>query len=168
MPIVSLSMRTSAYAENTDDIPVVLLTLTHPQISSPLLLSSDPTLRLTTEPLSYGTISKGLTYQWVIMSVHVPDDSRDSPPRAQLVLDNVEYSAVPIFNSMTTYATISMSLVMASRPDFIERHWSGLNVVDVTVDADKVSLSISREPFTREPFPSDRMTRSRFPGLWHG
>ena len=164
----TISFRSAAYSEHLSDTPAVLVKITHPSLTSPVYLSSDASQRISTDPLVYGTISNGFTYLFVLMSVNIPDDSRDTPPRTQLVLENVEADIVAVVRSMNSLAAVELSLIMAARPNVIEAHYSGLNIVKATYDAEKVTLDISREPFTHEPWPSDRMSRSRFPALWHG
>ncbi len=167
MPIISLTMRTSAYAEQTDAVAVVLAKITHPNLVAPVYLSSDPTQRLLTDPLVYGTISNGIQYLFVLMTAIIPDEHREGPPKTQLVLENVESDMAKVIRSFTSYASVDLSVVMASNPNFVERSFTNMQIVKASYDADRVTLDISREPFTQEPWPSARMTRARFPGLWH-
>lgn len=171
MPLVSLSMRASAYAEETPDVAIVLVTITHPSLAAPVYLSSDPTQRLSVDPLAYGTISNGVTYQFVLMSAIVPGDGNDTSSKAQLELENVESDMVKVMRSFTDYATVDFKLVMASNPDFVERHFPDRRIAKATATAEKVTLDIIRWPIEMESimesWPSGRQTRSRFPGLWH-
>ena len=168
-------MRASAYAEASSNDAIVLVTIAHPNLSAPVYLSSHPTQRLTTDPLTYGTITGPLNnqviYQFVLMSAVVPGDSNDAGSKAQLVLENVESDMVKVIRSFTDYATVDFKLVMASNPNFVERHFPDRRIAKATCDASKVTLDIIRWPIEMdsimEAWPSMRMTRSRFPGLWH-
>jgi hypothetical protein len=147
------------------DVPIVLAKIEHPQLDDPILLSSDPTERLTTDPLVYGTISNGDQYLFALMSANYPDDEQGTPPSTQLVFENVTSDFVRELRSVQERGTVALSLVMASAPDVIEEQFSGLKIVSASYDANRVTLDITREPVTAEPLPAQRMTKARFPGL---
>jgi hypothetical protein len=165
MPSHSMSLRRAAFGEQTGEVPVVLATITHPDLVAPVRLSSDPTVRLSVEPLRYGTISNGETYEFVMMSAVLPDQIRGQSPRASLVFENVAADSAKILRSITSPARISIDLVLASSPDVVEESDTDLLATRGGYDADRITLDISREPFTAEPWPSGRMTQARFPGL---
>lgn len=170
MPIVSLNMRRSAYEAATPETVAVLATITHSALPAPVRLSTDPTERLRIDPETgwpvYGTVSNGHEYLFVLMSAVLPDEQRTTPPRAQLALDNVDADMVEVVRSFSNYADIDLAIVLVSDPSTIERSYAGMQIVSASYDADRVTLDIGREPFAREPWPYQRMTRSRFPGLW--
>lgn len=51
MTTVSLNFRQSAFAQETGNFPICLLTLTHPSLDAPIRISTDPTVRLTGVPI---------------------------------------------------------------------------------------------------------------------
>lgn len=165
MPSHSLTLREAAFSESTGEVAVVLATITHPDLAAPVRLSSDPTKRLSVEPLKYGTVSNGETYEFVMMNAVLPDQIRGQSPRTALVFENVAADSAKLLRSITSPARISIDLVLASSPDVIEERYSDLMATRGSYDADKITLDISREPFTAEPWPSGRMTQARFPGL---
>ena len=165
MPVLSLSLREALNAERSDEVAVALVTITHPDLDAPVLLSSDPTQRITIDPLVYGTVSNGESYLFVLMSVVIPDDIKGQTPRSQLVLENVTSDMAALCRSFVSPADVRIDIVAASQPDVIERTFLGMRIVKASIDAEHVTLDVTREPFTNEPFPSQRMTRQRFPGL---
>ena len=165
MPEISLTMRRAFNAERTDETAVALVTITHDDLDAPLRLSSDPTQRIASDPLTYGTVSNGETFAFILMSAIVPDESRQSPPKSQLVLENVASDMVALIRSFTTPAQARIDIVAASAPDFIERSFVGMDVRHASYDDARVTIDLSREAFTSEPWPSQHMTKSRFPGL---
>lgn len=165
MPTISLTMRTAMQAERTEEIAVALVTITHPDLDEPVLLSSDPTERLSSDPLIYGTVSRGQRYPFVLVSVVIPDERKGSPPSSQIVLENVASDMVALIRSISTPGQVKIEVVRASEPDQVERTFDGLDIVKASYSAENVTLDVSRELFANEPWPSQRMTRQRFPGL---
>lgn len=165
--LVSLNARAAANAEQTDQIPVMLATIRHPSLLAPVYLSSDPTVRISADPLTYGTRHKGLVFAFVLMSAVLPDDQKDSPPKTTLVFENVDRDMAKVVRSITpgTYASVDLTIVLAGTPDFVEARFTSLRGVRSSYDANQVSFDISREPFTSEPWPAGRITQSRFPGI---
>lgn len=166
MPIYPLSVREPFFEENSAEVEIALFTITHPDLEDPIRLSTDPTERLSVDPLQYGTTSNGETYLYAAMSAYVPDDQKQSPPRTALIIDNVDALYVQLLRSFTTYARADIELVMASDPDFAFQRYRRLSIVAANYDESKVTLEMSREPFTSEPH-GGRMSKEESPGL-HG
>ncbi|MHC2016303.1 hypothetical protein [Methylobacterium sp. CM6247] len=166
--VVSLNARLAANAGNTDQIPVLLVTIRHPSLASPVYLSSDPTARISVEPLVYGTKHAGNDYLFVLVGAVLPDDQRDSPPKTTLTFENVDKDMAAVLRGVTpgTYASVDLEVVLARSPEVTEASFTKLRGVRGSYDAAQVSLDISREPFTSEPMPDGRMTSSRFPSLF--
>ncbi len=51
MAIIPLTVRRAMYAEHSEECEVALVTITHPDLDAPVRVSSDPTERLSVEPL---------------------------------------------------------------------------------------------------------------------
>lgn len=164
--ILSLNARLAAYGEAPADVPVVLVTIDHEELDAPIRLSSDPTVRLSDEPLRYGTISNGEEYDFVLLSVSLPDEEEDTPPAASLVIENVAADMVALVRSVATPLTVDLALVLASAPDALEEHYRWFRSTKISYDAATVSIDLIREPLSTEPWPAQRMTKSRFPGLF--
>jgi hypothetical protein len=166
MAVIPLTVRSAMYAEHSEEVEVALVTITHPDLDAPVLVSSDPTERLGVDPLRYGTTSRGNEYEHVVMSAIVPDDRKGTPPRVALVFENVGFDVVEVAQSFTNPATASIELVLASAPDTVIQAYRGLRIVRCTFDDATATFDLSREPFTSEPF-GGRQTKNFFPGL-HG
>lgn len=169
---VSLNYRLSMDASETDQVEVVLIHITHPELSGPIRLSTDPTSRLSVEPLTYGTRSTWkdsdpLTepFEFVVAAAQMPDDNEDTPPAAQLVFAALDAGLAASLRSTNLPATVSMAVVLASAPDLVEFEIGGLKLVEAGGDAAEITLNLSRDPLTAEPSPFRRMTRTTFPGL---
>lgn len=164
--IISLGTTREFNLEHADHVAIVLVKIDHDDLAEPVYLSTDPTIITSYEPLTYGTISNGITYDFAGMSAVFPDDKEGSPVSAQLALDNVNGVLAPLFRGISSPPVISMSLVMSSDLDFVEESYEGLQTDAVDYDAMVVSLSVSRDPSGAEPLPNRRMVRSAFPALY--
>lgn len=162
---LSLSARTSFNAEHGGEIPIVLVTIEHADLDAPIRLSSDPTERFSLDPLLYGTTSNANQFTFVLMTAILPDD-RESPSGVQLAFDNASSDMAAVVRASQTPATITIQLVLASSPDDIEEEYTELQAVAAEYNANRITLDVSREPLTSEPFPQHRMTQNRFPGLF--
>jgi hypothetical protein len=168
---VSLNRRAQIDAESSDQVETVLIKIDHPLLDAPLRLSSDNTERLSEEPLSYGTRSTWLTedgspFLFILLGAQIPDEQDDAPAAASLVIANLDSDLAIALTSTTKRASVSIALVYASSPDVVEQEFLDLKLVSAEGDADQVSLSVSREPIISERYPTDRMTKERFPGLY--
>jgi hypothetical protein len=168
--VLSMNARAYSEAQYDDDTEVVLLHFEHPELDAPVRLSTDPTTRISADPLSYGTYSSWLTddgspFLFVLLSALVPDDLEDSPPVARLVIEAVDVGITEVLRSLRTPAIVSMAVVLASDPDFIEAEFRNMEMIDAEGNSGQITLTLARDPLTSEPSPPDRMTRARFPGL---
>jgi hypothetical protein len=157
----------------SDEIEVILIRVTHPDLEAPILLSSDNADRISIEPLLYGTRSRWIsgdgnppdTFHFMLMSAVLPEDREDAPAAATIVLEVVSRAMAPLLRSTTERATVDMAVVLASAPDLVEQEVLGLTLLVAEGDAGEITLSCGREPIEEEPWPVDRMTRSQTPGL---
>ncbi|ODN71169.1 hypothetical protein [Methylobrevis pamukkalensis] len=160
----------------SDDLEVALFKFTHPALDMPIRLSTDPTDRLTTDPLTYGTrsawrLDPGETiltrpFEFVLLDAILPDDDEETPAAAQIVMEVVARDQAKPLRETITRARVDMAIVLAGSPDVIEQQWLGLWLMTANGDAGQIELQISREPFHEEPHPARRMSRDAFPGLY--
>lgn len=169
---LSLNARAAWDANSTGEIEVALFLIEHPLLAEPVRLSTDPTSRLSTEPLAYGTRSTWMgsdpltePFLFVLASAELPSDQADTPTAAAIVLENVTNEIAHVLRSFTDRATVHMAVVLASSPDLVEAEFRGLKIISAEGDAGEVTLSISRAPIEDETVPVDRFTKDRFPGL---
>lgn len=170
---LSLNARTAFDAASSAEIEVALFVIEHPSLEAPLRLSTDPTVRLSVEPLSYGTRSswRGADpatdpYLFILASAQVPGDMEDAPSAGSIVIENVDNQVAAVLRSFTDRATVHMAVVLASSPDVVEAEWSNLKLISADYDEAEATIAISRAPIEDEQAPTDRFTKDRFPGLY--
>jgi len=163
---LSSGFLSALYEQESDEVVVCLLTVTHPDLETPIRLSSDPTARISDEPLIYATYSRADEYLYMPFDFTLPDDKSDSPPRVQLSLDNTERSLVAVLRSFSTPASITVELVLASDPDAVEIELPSLQLSDVTLEEGRIAATLVADPLINEPHPAGQFTPGTFPGLF--
>lgn len=164
--VLSSGFLSALYAQESEEVVVCLLTVDHPELEAPIRLSSDPTVRISADPLIYATTSRGEEFVYLPFEFNLPDDKSDSPPRVQLSVDNVERSLVGVLRSFSTPASILVELVLASDPDTVEIAKPSLQLSDVSIDDLKVNATLVADPLINEPHPAGQFTPGSFPGLF--
>lgn len=162
--VLSLNARVAFNAQQTDEVTVVLLDITHPSLATPIRLSSDPTEMFSIDPLRYGTRHRLHEYEFVLMAALLPDDVEGAPSATSFAFENVAADMVSVFRAVTTPARLDLALVLASHPDRIEEQYTGFVAVKANYDASRVVLDVSRELVTARSWPTHHMTQARFPG----
>ena len=170
---VSLNARAHFEAQTSEEVEVALFYIDHPALDAPIRLSTDPTERLSIEPLHYGTRSTWMDsdplinpYLFILASAELPSDLEDAPAEATIVLDNVDAGIAETLRSFIDRPTVSMAVVLASSPDLVEIEFRGMVMMGASGNAGEISLQISRAPIEDEQVPMDRFTKERFPGMF--
>lgn len=166
MRTTSTAFRQAAYAQETGEVLACLLTVTHASMAAPIRLSSDPTQRLSTEPLTYGTISRGNPHLYLPFEFSLPQDRDDAPPRVEIVFDNVDNALVVIFRSINDPLDILVEVVMASAPDLVETALPKMRLANISYSAAAISAVLIVDGLVTEPFPSGNFNPGRFPALF--
>ena len=169
---VSLNMRQSLEAVGSDEVEVALMYITHPLIEEPVRLSTDNTVRLSDEPLMYGTRSTWMgsnpdtePFLFVLVDTILPSDLEDAPAAGNLLIENVDNDIAKVLRSFTDLATLHIAVVLASSPSQLELEYRDLTITNAEIDAGTIRLDFSRQNTDDERYPSGRFTKDRFPGL---
>ena len=157
---------------DSDDPLILLITLTHPSLSEPVRVSSDPTKFLqldpeTQEPI-YGTISNGKTFYAFPFQFTLPDqpEGSDTSVKASFQVDNVTRQYTSIIRNMQSAPVLELQFCFASDTNTIIETMPPLLVTDITYDVKTIHCELSAKDFRMEPFPSVQFYPSRFPGLF--
>lgn len=163
---LSLTMREAANAQETGEVPVFLLTFTHADLAEPIRLSTDPTSRITTTPLVYGTVSRSNTYTFLPMQIALPEEGEDVPPTARLILDNVSRDLVAALRETDEPASVTIEMVLASDPDTVEIEFPAFDFAGADYDAEAITVHLAVPSLATEPYPSGTFNPAEFPGLF--
>lgn len=154
------------FAQESGEIPAFLLTITHPTLAAPILLSTDQTIRLTEDPLTYGTISRGNTYLWAGVGLQLPDEQDGTAPAAKLVIENVTRDLIPLVRSIQTPAQIKIEAVLISAPDTVEITMPSFDMTNLQYDMATLQFDLTMDALTTEPFPAGTFGPANFPDLF--
>lgn len=167
MAQLPLAFRSEAHKERSTDGEIKLFTITHASLGTPIYIANRWTQLLSTEPLKYGVISSGVTYEYMALSDEWPDDIKGAPARATITVDNVASGMVAIARAITgSAADVAIKIVMESEPDVAVANWTGLKIRNARFDENSVTFTLSSDAEWHEPM-GRLMTKDQFPGL-HG
>lgn len=158
-------------APQTDEREINLLTITHPQWAEPLRLSTDPTVWLRNDPDTgtpmYGTISRGMTFEYVPIASVLPDSHEDSPPSGKVSISNVSRLVSPYLLTIEDeYPRVTVEVVLASQPDIVDQVWPEMELTNSSIDANNAEATIAMNTAEKEPLPWLRFVPAYFPNLF--
>ena len=163
---ISTAFLEALNSQETDEVVICLLTITHDEIADTIYLSSDATTRLSDDPLVYATASRGNNYLYLPFTFTMPDDKSDTPPRVQLSFDNIERTLVTLLRSVSSPVNVKVELILASSPDVVEIEMPVMQLSDVSIDVDQIGATLVVDSLVNEPYPAGSFTPSNFPAIF--
>lgn len=154
-PLSSVARR-ALFAQETDQVFLLLLTIAHPSLTASIRCVDN------TEDI----VSRGETYIAFPFEITLPDERDETPPRMRLRIDNVDRSIVQAVRTIQSPPTITLEVVLAASPSTIEARFDGFQLRQTTYDALTVEGDLEAEAVLSEPFPAGSFIPSDFPGLF--
>lgn len=158
--------KAALFAQSTKETFILLLTISHPDWTDDVRVSSDPTQILPVNGPLRGTISNGDEYIFVPFTINLPAQDDTGIAKATIVVDNTDRRIVDQIRSASSAVTVGIQIVLASNPDVVEVSYADFKMERATYDALIVTGEISVEYFDLEPYGSKRFTPSDFPGMF--
>ena len=152
----SNAFRTSAFSPEVDDIWIILLTITHANLSDSIRVANN------LEPI----ISNSATYNACPFDIKLPNDLDEGVPGATLRINNVSQDVVIAVREIDTPAIVNIQIVLASNPDLVEIEYLGLELRNVRGDAGSIEGVLGYDDLLLEAFPIGSFGPSYFPGLF--
>lgn len=158
----------SMFAEETEDYPILLLTISGGGLSDSINVSSDPTQRLleTDADIFYGTLSNGVEYYFLPFQLKLPDESDESSQQMSITIDNVSRELVPAIRSASSSLSVSVVMVMSCSVDVVEATFPDFIITSVDYDEMTITGNMTLDLFDNEPFPGGSFTPSTFFALF--
>lgn len=153
---VSNTAKAALFAPETGEAFLILLTLSHPDLAVPIRVSSD----------AVNTTSRGDLFIAYPFDLTLPDGEEQRPPRARLVIDNVDRQIVATIRTLQSAPTLLIEIIRASDPNTVEAKFSDFKLFDITYDSQVITADLTLEDFTAEPYPAATFSPSLFPGLF--
>jgi hypothetical protein len=143
------------FAADTDEVWLLLLTIEHPTLATPLRFVNN----------LESVTSRGNLYQAFPFEIELPGQDPESIGEARVKLDNIDRSIVASLRAMTVPPTATFEIILASQPDVIEASFEGLTLRNTDYDALSVRGVLRFEDIVSEPV-SVQMTPGRFPAMF--
>jgi len=166
---ISLNTLRSMYALSADEYPILLISISRGE-EDVIRISSDPTQRISEDPIGYGTISSVSgaeeTYAFFPFDITLPQDDGNTVPRMRFVVPNISAEigwwlrgslVVPVV-TVILISSGDLDTAIATFPDF---EMTNFNAGTMSIQGD---LSLSN--LEREPFPAGTFSPAYFPGLF--
>ena len=167
MTTLSMNMLAAMHARETGKIPVFLLRISHPLLNPDILLSTDPTERLSVEPLVYGTTSRGEQYLYVGAKVTVPDDRDRAPPTSKITIMDINQDLVPMTRGIRSPPPkVRIELVLSDDPDTVEYSLPGLDMINVEGTRESLTFECVLDLLLNEGYPAYSFNPAYFSGLF--
>jgi hypothetical protein len=144
------------FAAETDEVFVVLITISHPELSTLLRVCSD----------AINTTSRSNVFYAYPFDIALPSDEEGAPPQAQITIDNVSQEITNAIRAISSPADFLLEVVRAAAPDTVEVSWRNFKLRNIKGDAAQISGDLTVDDTTREPFPAYTFSPSEFPGLF--
>lgn len=145
----------SMNAQASSDVWLVLLTLSHATLATPIRLANN----------NEDVVSRGNTFIAFPFEVELPGEDPDQPPKAMLRIDNVDRRVVQTIRSIVAPPTVTLEVILASAPDNVEVSFTNMTLRNAQYDASTVSGELTFDAIYTEPV-SLTMTPNRFPGMF--
>lgn len=145
------------YAQETREVFLELLTITHAALPSPIRLVNNPT----------DVTSRGNVYIRFPFLMRFHADQNEEIPNAELQTDNVSQELLVALRAISGRAIVVAEMVLASSPDVVEYGPMTYKLIGFAGDATQLTLTLSYEPLTSEPYPSGIFNPTDWPGLFN-
>jgi len=152
---LSIPADESLMDETTDEVWLVLLTISHASLAQPIRVVHN----------NEAITSRGNTFQAYAFSFIMPGQGGDGPGEAQLSIDNTDRVIVETIRSITDAPDVLVEVVLADTPDVVEIALPPLKLRDVTYNAATVTGFLRFEDLITEPV-AETITPSRLPALF--
>jgi hypothetical protein len=145
----------SGNAPQTDEVWLVLLTISHADIPEPIRVVNN----------NENVTSRGHEFIAFPFDISLPGEDPDMPSKARLRIDNLDRRVVNTIRAITSPPNVTLEVILASDPNTVEISFEGLTMREVEYDVQAVTGDLVYESIYTEPVTST-MTPSRFPGLF--
>jgi hypothetical protein len=163
--VTSDLFKQEAYAQETEQVLIGLITISNDEMDEPVRISTDPT-QLLPEAAVYGTVSNGEEFLFLPVDVWLPSENDRGVVTAKVTIENVSRQVISLFRTVSKAVDFKIQTVLSGDTDFVEIEYDNFKLSNITYDTMSVTGDLSLDYWGLEPFPSKRFTPSNFPGLF--
>jgi len=167
--ILSTAAMRALYGQQTDDGPVVLVTITHATLDTPLRVASGAVSGHEADergnPVGF-TMSRGDKFLEFPFTLTLPEDRDDQTVTARIEVDNIDRVMIQALREADSPPAVKIEIVMGKSPDTVEGGPFLFTLQRAEYDALIVSGTLGYDPFMDEAYPADTMSPATFPGIF--
>ena len=153
---VSINAMRAMFAQETGEVFLVCLTITHPDIT---------TLRLVNN--TQVVVRTAGTYQPYPMQLSLPAQRDDQLPQVDIVIDNVDREVLRQIRLLAGVPQVTMEVIMASSPDTVEAGPFDFALKSATYDVLAITGTLGYEDdILNQQVPAMTYTPTNSPGLF--
>jgi hypothetical protein len=165
MRSVSATLKEAAFSQQTDVVFIYLVTITAPNLTQPILITSD-SFELLPVAGGRGVVSRGDEYVYLPFELSLPNEDDTGIGRAKITIDNVSREIVQAVRGSSGKIGIKIEIVLSTDVDTPEVVLDNFILDSINYDALTVTGEISVQYYDLEPYPSRRFTPSDFPAMF--
>jgi hypothetical protein len=154
--MTSLSMKQAVNAQETSEAFLILITIDHDDLATPIRVTSD----------AVDTTSRSNLFIAFPFDIILPADDGETPPAARLTIDNVSREIGQAIRSISTPPSVTIEIVLSSDVDTVEASFPYFELTDVQYDDLTVSGALTIQNLSSEPYPAESFIPSTHPGLF--
>ena len=157
MRTVSATTMEAILAQQTDQVFLTTLRISHPDLNDDLLFVNDTAQH----------IMSGETYLPAGFEFRLPDDVEDNVPRGQILLDNVDQQIIQVVRPLNVAPSIEVNIVRVDDPPVVELGPIEFELQEFSYDAHTIRGQLGyAQDFLTEGFPRDNFNPRTAPGLF--
>lgn len=161
----SQTFKQAAYAQQTDEVFIALLTFTSPELVAPVYVASDPYELLPNANVK-GVLSNDIEFVFLPFDIYLPRDDTTGSVSAKLKVENIDRSIIQYLRAIKKPVQVKIQIVLSNDVNFIEMQYDNFRLSNVSYDGQFIEGDLTLDYWGLEPFPSGRFTPSGWPGLF--
>lgn len=156
MTQVSINAMRAMFAQQTGEVFLVCLTITHPSITTQRLVNNTQLV-----------VRSAGTYQPYPMQLSLPAQLDDQLPTVDIVVDNVDREVLQQIREVSGVPKVTMEVVLASSPDTVEAGPFDFSLKQASYDVLAITGTLGYEDdILNQRVPAMSYTPSNSPGLF--
>ena len=156
---VSAEVRKAIFSGASERVFIALVEINHDHFAT---LNITP-IRMTSDGVA--TMHATNTYESRPFSIRLPDDLEGKQPVAQLQVSNLDARLVQAIRSVTTPLQVTLTIVLDSDTDAVERGPWKMDLVGVSYTRSSLAGTLTVPSLLAEPYPGHTYDVSSYPGL---
>ena len=155
---VSARAMRAMMAQETDEVFLFCITITHSSFAAPYYLVND----------QVQLVRAAATFVPCAFSISLPNEQEDQLPQLQWSIDNIDRSILQSIRAIPSgKPTVKMEVVLASTPDVVEAGPFVFSGLSVDYDSGTINGTIGFEDdVLNNAYPGDSYTPTNSPGLF--